>query len=99
MICPKCGCLESLVVDSRKREAYNNRRRECIGCGYIFRTVEITEINEKNLTRLKIIMQQNDKPRQFEKMIHWAYMKYFQRYQFRKMKGLKQDENRSSKDE
>lgn len=53
MRCPKCGCEESRVVDSRPSE--NNdairRRRECIQCGYRFTTYERRE--ETPLTVLK----------------------------------------------
>ena len=45
MRCPKCGCEESKVVDSRPSE--NNdairRRRECAGCGFRFTTYERCE--------------------------------------------------------
>ena len=45
MRCPKCGCEESKVVDSRPSE--NNdairRRRECIQCGKRFTTYERRE--------------------------------------------------------
>ena len=45
MRCPKCGCDESKVVDSRPSE--NNdairRRRECIKCGCRFTTYERRE--------------------------------------------------------
>ena len=45
MRCPKCGCEESKVVDSRPSE--NNdairRRRECIQCGTRFTTYERRE--------------------------------------------------------
>lgn len=45
MRCPKCGCEESKVVDSRPSE--NNdairRRRECIQCGNRFTTYERRE--------------------------------------------------------
>ena len=53
MRCPKGGCEESKVVDSRPSE--NNdairRRRECIQCGYRFTTYERRE--ETPLTVLK----------------------------------------------
>lgn len=53
MRCPKCGCEESKVVDSRPSE--NNdairRRRECIQCGNRFTTYERRE--ETPLTVLK----------------------------------------------
>jgi transcriptional repressor NrdR len=45
MRCPKCGCDESKVVDSRPSE--NNdairRRRECASCGFRFTTYERRE--------------------------------------------------------
>ena len=45
MRCPKCGCEESKVIDSRPSE--NNeairRRRECIRCGMRFTTYERRE--------------------------------------------------------
>jgi len=45
MRCPKCGCDESKVVDSRPSE--NNdairRRRECTSCGFRFTTYERRE--------------------------------------------------------
>ncbi len=45
MRCPKCGCEESKVVDSRPSE--NNdairRRRECTKCGFRFTTYERCE--------------------------------------------------------
>lgn len=45
MRCPKCGCDESKVVDSRPSE--NNdairRRRECTRCGFRFTTYERRE--------------------------------------------------------
>ena len=45
MRCPKCGCEESKVVDSRPSE--NNdairRRRECADCGFRFTTYERCE--------------------------------------------------------
>lgn len=45
MRCPKCGCEDSKVVDSRPSE--NNdairRRRECVACGFRFTTYERRE--------------------------------------------------------
>ena len=45
MRCPKCGCEESKVVDSRPSENYDSirRRRECISCGCRFTTYERRE--------------------------------------------------------
>lgn len=45
MRCPKCGCEESKVVDSRPSESNDaiRRRRECIRCGHRFTTYERRE--------------------------------------------------------
>lgn len=45
MRCPKCGCEESKVVDSRPSENADaiRRRRECIKCGCRFTTYERRE--------------------------------------------------------
>lgn len=45
MRCPKCGCLEDKVIDSRssKEGATIRRRRECAQCGQRFTTYEEIE--------------------------------------------------------
>ena len=45
MRCPKCGCEESKVVDSRSSESNDaiRRRRECVKCGCRFTTYERRE--------------------------------------------------------
>ncbi len=45
MRCPKCGCGDTRVADSRMQEATNaiKRRRECLSCGYRFTTFERCE--------------------------------------------------------
>ncbi len=45
MRCPKCGCLDDKVIDSRSsREGSTiRRRRECLGCGQRFTTYEEIE--------------------------------------------------------
>lgn len=45
MRCPKCGCEESKVVDSRPSESHDaiRRRRECVRCGTRFTTYERRE--------------------------------------------------------
>lgn len=45
MRCPRCGCEESKVVDSRPSEGNDSirRRRECTGCGFRFTTYERCE--------------------------------------------------------
>jgi transcriptional repressor NrdR len=53
MRCPKCGCQDDKVVDSRgsREGATIRRRRECIACGYRFTTYE--EIERVGLVVLK----------------------------------------------
>lgn len=53
MRCPKCGCDESKVVDTRSLETSNatRRRRECLQCGFRFTTYERCE--EVPLTVIK----------------------------------------------
>jgi transcriptional repressor NrdR len=53
MRCPKCGCTEDKVVDSRasREGATIRRRRECTGCSHRFTTYE--EIEREGLFVLK----------------------------------------------
>jgi transcriptional repressor NrdR len=53
MRCPKCGCLDDKVIDSRSsREGSTiRRRRECLGCGFRFTTYE--EIQNDNVMVVK----------------------------------------------
>ena len=53
MRCPKCGCQDDKVIDSRasREGATIRRRRECIGCGFRFTTYE--EIERAGLLVLK----------------------------------------------
>ena len=53
MRCPKCGCQDDKVIDSRasREGATIRRRRECIGCGFRFTTYE--EIERGGLLVLK----------------------------------------------
>lgn len=45
MRCPKCGCLDDKVIDSRssREGATIRRRRECLKCSYRFTTYEEIE--------------------------------------------------------
>src|SRR5947207_4696156 len=45
MRCPKCGCQDDKVIDSRasKEGATIRRRRECVSCGHRFTTYETVE--------------------------------------------------------
>jgi transcriptional repressor NrdR len=53
MRCPKCGCQDDKVIDSRasREGATIRRRRECVGCGFRFTTYE--EIERGGLVVLK----------------------------------------------
>ncbi len=53
MRCPKCGCQEDKVIDSRasKEGATIRRRRECLSCSYRFTTYE--EIEHEQLMVVK----------------------------------------------
>lgn len=53
MRCPKCGCQDDKVIDSRssREGATIRRRRECVGCGHRFTTYE--EVERTGLQVLK----------------------------------------------
>ncbi|HKI69117.1 MAG TPA: transcriptional regulator NrdR [Verrucomicrobiae bacterium] len=53
MRCPKCGCQDDKVIDSRasREGATIRRRRECISCGHRFTTYE--EIEHEGLVVVK----------------------------------------------
>jgi transcriptional repressor NrdR len=53
MRCPKCGCQEDKVIDSRssREGAVIRRRRECTACTYRFTTYE--EIEQEGLVVIK----------------------------------------------
>lgn len=53
MRCPKCGCQDDKVIDSRaSREGTTiRRRRECIGCGHRYTTYE--EVERQGLMIIK----------------------------------------------
>jgi transcriptional repressor NrdR len=53
MRCPKCGCQDDKVIDSRasREGATIRRRRQCIKCGYRFTTYE--EVEREGLMVLK----------------------------------------------
>lgn len=41
MLCPKCKVSDNKVIDSRLRKDNSIRRnRQCLNCGYVFRTFE-----------------------------------------------------------
>jgi transcriptional repressor NrdR len=63
MRCPKCGCQEDRVVDSRgsREGATIRRRRECTKCNHRFTTYE--EIEHEGL----MVLKRDDRREQFSK--------------------------------
>jgi transcriptional repressor NrdR len=63
MRCPKCGCQDDKVIDSRasREGATIRRRRECIGCGYRFTTYE--EVERTGL----LVLKRDDRREEFSK--------------------------------
>lgn len=63
MRCPKCGCQEDKVIDSRasKEGATIRRRRQCIACGFRFTTYE--EIERAGL----VVLKRDDRREEFSK--------------------------------
>jgi transcriptional repressor NrdR len=63
MRCPKCGCQEDRVVDSRgsREGATIRRRRECTQCNHRFTTYE--EIEHEGL----MVLKRDDRREQFSK--------------------------------
>jgi transcriptional repressor NrdR len=63
MRCPKCGCQEDRVVDSRgsREGATIRRRRECTQCAHRFTTYE--EIEHEGL----MVLKRDDRREQFSK--------------------------------
>lgn len=46
MTCPCCGG-KTLVVDSRADDESVRRRRKCVDCRYIFKTIELEDTDIK----------------------------------------------------
>ena len=63
MRCPKCGCQDDKVIDSRasREGATIRRRRECVGCGYRFTTYE--EIERGGL----VVMKRDNRREEFSR--------------------------------
>jgi transcriptional repressor NrdR len=54
MRCPKCGCSDDKVIDSRSvKDGFGiRRRRECINCNYRFTTLESVSPEELKVIKL-----------------------------------------------
>src|SRR5580692_3939992 len=63
MRCPKCGCQDDKVIDSRssREGATIRRRRECSSCGFRFTTYE--EIERAGL----FVVKRDDRREEFSK--------------------------------
>jgi transcriptional repressor NrdR len=63
MRCPKCGCQDDKVIDSRasREGATIRRRRECTSCGYRFTTYE--EVERTGL----LVLKRDDRREEFSK--------------------------------
>ena len=63
MRCPKCGCQDDKVIDSRasREGATIRRRRECIACGFRFTTYE--EVEQAGL----MVLKRDDRREEFSK--------------------------------
>jgi len=63
MRCPKCGCQNDRVIDSRasREGATIRRRRECIACGFRFTTYE--EVEQAGL----MVLKRDDRREEFSK--------------------------------
>ena len=63
MRCPKCGCLDDKVIDSRasREGATIRRRRECLRCSFRFTTYE--EIEREGL----MVVKHDDRREEFSK--------------------------------
>jgi transcriptional repressor NrdR len=63
MRCPKCGCQDDKVIDSRasREGATIRRRRECLGCSYRFTTYE--EVERAGL----VVLKRDDRREDFSK--------------------------------
>jgi transcriptional repressor NrdR len=63
MRCPKCGCQDDKVIDSRasREGATIRRRRQCLGCGYRFTTYE--EVERAGL----VVLKRDDRREEFSK--------------------------------
>lgn len=52
VLCPECGSTESSVLDMRRANGFNRRRRECAPCGARFTTHETTHEEQDRLSAL-----------------------------------------------
>lgn len=71
--CPSCGmALNSRIIDSREKDGYRFRRRECLRCGDRWNTVEVREEEDLlgNAAAGKAVAAVDRPPRQVREVIH-----------------------------
>lgn len=44
--CPKCGCENVIVVETKQMDGKTKRRRRCLNCNYRFNTMERVKLVE-----------------------------------------------------
>lgn len=54
MNCPKCGSNQTKVINSRPRDDTVWRRRECLKCGHVYTTFEITGVQKAKFEIMEI---------------------------------------------
>lgn len=76
MRCPKCGCQDDKVIDSRasREGATIRRRRECNGCGHRFTTYEEFERDD-----LMVIKRDGRREQFSREKLHSGVKKAFQK--------------------
>ena len=76
MRCPKCGCQDDKVIDSRasREGATIRRRRECTGCQHRFTTYEEVEREE-----LMVVKRDNRRESFSREKLHSGLKKAFQK--------------------
>lgn len=45
--CPSCGKTGSKIIDTRMKNGYRKRKRECLSCGARWSTIEV-RVKEQN---------------------------------------------------
>lgn len=56
MLCPRCNSTQVFVVDSRPHGDTTRRRRECRDCKVRFSTLEVLELDYKDLKGKEAIL-------------------------------------------
>lgn len=57
MICPDCSSPHSSVLETRKGNSHDRRRRECLSCNHRWTTAEITAEDLAKYTKAEEALQ------------------------------------------